>query len=296
MEGNVELTNFSFYYGNTVDEEAVGAIAYRNSDKRQQGLLVYDFEVNIVVVYDGTPDEPPIQHSIVGGERCQVVSIGLDDLHRELLSGTHKVLIKCFLEGDIIKDDQDRLSNLRRDFLRFAEPFREQKLFIGFAHFLQKYIDAKMLLKEERVLDAYHTLLEGLHYWGQLELIERGIHPESAVWEQITGLNTPVRKLYEELTVSTETLGQRVELALLAYEFSMISKLESSSALLLRVLRSRRNPWTIQELILHPELAPVGKELPIVMRKLVYQSLVKEVPIWRGVRSYGSEAIRYYTD
>ncbi|MGV2806779.1 hypothetical protein GNF85_24930, partial [Clostridium perfringens] len=128
---------------NTVDEEAVGAIAYRNSDKRQQGLLVYDFEVNIVVVYDGTPDEPPIQHSIVGGERCQVISIGLDGLHRELLSGTYKVLIKCFLEGDIIKDDQDRLSNLRRDFLRFAEPFREQKLFIGFAHFLQKYMDAK---------------------------------------------------------------------------------------------------------------------------------------------------------
>ena len=87
-----------------------------------------------------------------------------------------------------------------------------------------------MLLKEERGLDAYHTLLEGLHHWGQLELIERGIHPESAVWEQITGLNTPVRKLYEELTVSTETLGQRVELALLAYEFSMISKLESSAA------------------------------------------------------------------
>ena len=30
-----------------------------------------------------------------------------------------------------------------------------------------------MLLKEERGLDAYHTLLEGLHHWGQLELIER---------------------------------------------------------------------------------------------------------------------------
>ena len=47
-------------------------------------------------------------------------------------------------------------------------------MFIGFAHFLQKYMDAKMLLKEERVLDAYHTLLEGLHHWGELELIERG--------------------------------------------------------------------------------------------------------------------------
>ena len=83
--GNVELTNFSFYYGNTVDEDAVGAIAYRNSDK-SEGLLVYDFEVNIVVVYDGTPDEPP--SSILLWRGHAGVSIGLDDLHRELLSGT----------------------------------------------------------------------------------------------------------------------------------------------------------------------------------------------------------------
>jgi len=293
MEGNVELANFSFYYGNTVDEQAIGALAYRNSAKTMQGSLIHDFEVNIAVVYEGTPDEPPVQHSIVNGERCQVISVGLDDLHRELLSGTHKILIKCLLEGDIIKDNQDRLSNLRRDFLRFAEPFREQKLFIGFAHFLQKYVDAKTLLQDDRVLDAYHTLLEGLHYWAGLELIERGIHPESAVWEQITGLNTPVRKLYEELIISTETLGQRVELALLAYEFSMISKLESSSALLIRVLRSRRHPWTVQELTLHPELAPVSRELPIVMRKLVYRGLVKELPMWRDPRSHGTETIRY---
>ena len=57
------------------------------------------------------------------------------------------------------KDDQDRLSNLRRDFLRFAEPFREQNCLLDLPT-SQKYMDAKMLLKEERGLDAYHTLLE----------------------------------------------------------------------------------------------------------------------------------------
>ncbi|GAB6927191.1 hypothetical protein JCM10914A_11740 [Paenibacillus sp. JCM 10914] len=289
----MELTNYSFYYGNTVGEEAVGAIAYHPAHKALHGSLVHDFDVHLVVVYEGLPDEPPIQHTIVGGERCQVLSIGMDELQFELLRGTHKVLIKCFLEGEIITDTMERLSVLRRDFLRFAEPIREQKMFIGFAHFLQKYMDAKMLLKEHRVLDAYHTLLEGLKHWAELELIERGIHPESAVWEQITGLNTPVRKLYEELTVSTETLEQRVELALLAYEFSVSSKMESCSALLLRVLRGRRNPWTVQEMIQHPELIAIRTELPIVLRKLVYRNIVHEVPLWKETRPHGSEPLRY---
>ncbi|CAM3695030.1 MULTISPECIES: nucleotidyltransferase-like protein [Paenibacillus] len=292
----MELANFSLYYGNTVDEGAIGAIAYRNKNDAVLGSPVHDFEMNLVVVYDGIPDEPPNQHSVVNGDRCQVISIGMDALEHELLEGEHKVLIRCFLEGDIISDHEDRLAKLRRDFLRFAEPIRERKLFIGFAHFLQKYVDIKLLIKQDRILDAYHTLLDGLHCWAELELIERGIHPEIAVWEQMTGLNTPVRKLYEELTVSTETLDQRLELALLAYEFSMVSKLEKCAALLLRVMRSRRTPWTIQELILHPELAPVAAELQIVLRNLVYRSLVKEAPVCKESRHNGFSTIRYYSE
>ena len=287
--GKRGINQLFFYYGNTVDEDAVGAIAYRNSDKRQQGLLVYDFEVNIVVVYDGTPDEPPIQHSIVGGERCQVISIGLDDLHRELLSGTHKVLIKCFLEGDIIKTTKIACpicAVISSGLLNRSG----SKIVYWICPLLTKVYGCQDAL-EGRAWPGCYPLLEGLHHWGQLELIERGIHPESAVWEQITGLNTPVRKLYEELTVSTETLGQRVELALLAYEFSMISKLESSAA---RCSRPRQKPAEPGRYLF--SLSWHLQPLPIVMRKLVYQSLVKEVPMWRGVRSYGTEAIRYYTD
>lgn len=291
----MELTNFSLYYGNSVDKDAVGAIAYRNKDNAVFGSVVHDFQTNIVVVYEDEVDEPHIEHFMVRGEHCQVMNVAMDDFCEQLLSGTHKVLLKCLLEGDIIKDSDDRLYNMRRDFLTFEEPIRERKLFIRYANFLQKYVDAKMLMKKERVLDAYFSTLEGLHHWAELELMERGIHPNAAVWDQVTGLNTPVRKLYEELTESTETLGQRVELVLLACDFSTVSKLEYCAAPLLRLLRSRRSPWTMQELMLHPELQPLRSEMPIVLRQLIYRSIVKEAAIWKEARSH-HEPVRYYAE
>lgn len=289
----MELTNLSFYYSNSVDEEAVGAIAYRNLDNTFHGSLVHDFDVNIVVIYEREVDEPAVQHTIMRGEHCQVLNVRMDELQQGLLSGQDNVLLKCFLEGEIISDSDGRLAILRRDFLRFSGSLREQQLFIGFARFLKKYVDAKVHMKDGRVMDAYHSILGGLHHWAEIELIERGIHPESAVWEQIMGLNTPVRKLYEELTVSNETLGQRIELVLLACEFSMISKMADCSAVLLRILRSRRTPWTVQELMQHPELEAVSDELALVLRKLVYRKHVKEVPVWKETLFYGCEHIRY---
>ncbi|WP_106766946.1 nucleotidyltransferase-like protein [Paenibacillus faecalis] len=289
----MELTNFSFFYSNSVDEEAVGAIAYRNSENTFHGSLVHDFDISIVVVYKDDVDEPAVRHTILQGEQCQVLSVGIDKLQRKLLTGQNHVFLKCILEGEIISDTNEQLAVLKRDFLRFSGLRRDHLLLIGFARFLQKYMDAKIHMKNGRIMDAYQSILGGLYHWAEIELIERGIHPEAAVWEQITGLNTPVRKLYEELTVSTETLDQRIELVLLACEFSMVSKIADCSSILLRILRSRRTPWTVQELMQHPDLESVSSELPLILRKLVYCSLVKEVPVWKETVLYGCEHIRY---
>lgn len=292
----MELTNFSFYYSNSVDDEAVGAIAYRNSGNTFTGVPIHDFDLNLIIIYEREVDEPVLQHAIISGEHCQVMSVGMVELQEALFSGQDSMLLKCMMDGEIINDKDGRLAVLRSDFLGFAGSLREQQLFVAFAHFLRKYADAKLHMKNGRELDAYQSIIGGLHYWAEIELIERGIHPESAVFEQIIGLNTPVRKLFEELTESTETLGQRIELVMLAFEFSMTSKLVDCSAVLLRTLRSRRMPWTIQELMQHPELEPVSNELPLILRKLVYRKLVKEVSAWKETTLYGYEHIRYSID
>ncbi|WP_054957388.1 nucleotidyltransferase-like protein [Paenibacillus dakarensis] len=293
----MELTNFSFYYSNSVDGDAVGAITYRNTGNSFNGSLFRDdFDINIVIIYETKVDEPSVRHTMMHGEKCQVLSVGMDQLQNILLSGRDHFLFKCFLDGEIINDHDGRIALLRSEFLRFTGSLREQQLFVGFAHFLRKYSDAKVHMNDGRIMDAYLSTLGGLQHWAEIELIERGIHPDTAVFEQIMGLNTPVRKLYEELTDSSETLVQRIELVLLACEFSMTSKMADCCTILLRVFRSRRLPWTIQELMQHPALEPISSELPLVLRKLVYRKLVKESSGWTENRLYGSEHIRYSID
>lgn len=288
----MELTNFSLYYKNSIDEKALGAIAFSRRTDSFRGFHIHDFDTNMVVVYEEKQLEPTVRHYKIWGERCQTVSVGLEDMERKLVEGDD-LLLKCLLEGDIIKDSNGRLAQLRGDFLRFEGPVKEEKLFKAFARFLQNYLEAKAHMRQDHFLDAYQSIMAGLHHWAEIELVERGIHPESVVWDQITGLNTPVRKLYEELTESKETLGQRIELVLIACEFSISSKMADCTILLLRILRSRKQPWTIQELMEHPMLEKVRYELPLVLRKLVYRSLVKEVGYLKESGKFGCEQIRY---
>ncbi|NMO98247.1 nucleotidyltransferase-like protein [Paenibacillus lemnae] len=289
----MELANFSLYYNNSVDAKALGAVVYRNRTAGFSGSLAHDFELNLLVVYEGEMTEPEVQHIHVLGERCQMFNLSIDELQHELITAENHMILKCIMDGSLIKDTEGKLSELRREFLTFGGSLREQKLFVGFARFLRHYVDAKTHLKNKHVLDAFLSMMEGLQQWARIELIQRGIHPEDAVWEQMSGLNTPVRKLYEELTDSSETLAQRIELALLACEFSVISKMAEYSQPLMRILRSRKLPWSIQELMQHPMMEQVSTELPLVLRKLVYRSLIHEAVGWKEAHRTGSEHIRY---
>ncbi|WP_397332581.1 nucleotidyltransferase-like protein [Paenibacillus sp. JSM ZJ436] len=294
MEGIVELANFSLYYRYSVNENALGAVAYRNRDSAFCGSLVHDFELNLLVVYEVEWDEPAVQHIQGLDKSFQLISVSLQELQEGLMNGEDSMIIRCLLNGDLIKDTDGRISQLRRDFLRFSGSLKEQKQFIGFARFLRHYVDTKTHLRHKNMLDAYQSITESLRYWACIELIDRDIHPEFAIWEQVSGLNTPVRKLYEELTLSSETLLQRIELVLLACEFSVLSRMADYSAPLVRILRSRKLPWTIQELMLHPAMEPVLDDLPLMIRKLSYRSIIHEEAGWKESLRPGWDHIRYY--
>ena len=292
----MELTNFSFYYINTIDDEAVGALAYRSKGDSFLGSFIRDFDIHIVVVYEKEVNGPPVQQCLLRGERCQITNLNMEQFQQRLIRGNDELLLKCIQKGELIKDSGGKLAALKSDFSRCHGAIKDQMLFVSYARFLKKYLDAKQYVKESRIMDAYLHVLEGLYHWAELELIERGIQPGAELLDQVTGLNTPVRKLYDELTLSKETVGQRVELVLLACEFSVASKMGACTGLLLDVLKSRRKPWSIEDLMEHPALSLVREELPLVMRKLVYRNFVMEVAGGRDMFKLGCEPIRYYTD
>jgi hypothetical protein len=193
------------------------------------------------------------------------------------LSGENRNAVQWLMQGDIMLDRGDQLKSLRKEMSDFAKLLREQRLFTEFSLFYRKYLLAKQYVQSGHHLDAYCNILEALAHWAHIAVIEEGAQPEVMVWEQVKQYNLGIYKLYEELTLSTETMGQRVKLVLLACEFSVMSKMKQCCALLLRIIQSRQEPWTASELCDHPLLSGLHAETSLMLRKLAERSFIREV-------------------
>ncbi|MDR6555602.1 nucleotidyltransferase-like protein [Paenibacillus qinlingensis] len=193
--------------------------------------------------------------------------------------GVNRNILHWLLKGEILLDQNTYLEGLRHRILEFPGDLREHKLLIEFSHFLRKYLQSKEYVLDEHILDAYNNILEALHHWARIVIVEDGYHPEITVWRQIRAINPGVYKLYEELTMSKETLKQRVQLVLLACEFSVMSKMERCCEAFIQILRDSEQPLSSNELQHHAQLVEIKSELPLLLNKLVKKGLIKEVAV-----------------
>nr|WP_244661187.1 nucleotidyltransferase-like protein [Paenibacillus sp. CFBP 13594] len=295
MEGIVELKNLAFLSEQSEETGAVGAIAYSHPGERFHGSLIQDFELLVLVVHNDDQLKSAVGHYRYGDLRYQMIYASRHELKSSVVTGNHNNLTQCLIEGEIIWEADSALSDLREELSTFGAELREQMLLHEFTSFLRMYVEAKRHIQEGHVVDAYYNVLEALGNWARIVLIEQGIYPDHAVWTHVQNLDRALWKLYQELTVSSETLEQRVELVLLACEFSVMSKMSECSELLLRVLRSRKEPWSMNELVHHPQLRFVREDLPLVIRKLVFRTIVKESAGWPSIGGEGRE-IRYWIE
>lgn len=274
----MEPTFFSFVDEGSVGREAIGAIGYRQDSGKFHGSLLHDFELLILAVCDELPETKlAVEHCTNGDVHYQLLYIDRRDLRRWVTTGENQEVIHCFLQGDIIWDVRGELARLRDEIIFFGKEIREQRKFIEFSKFLKMYIEAKRYNYDKDFLDAYYSVLQALKHYARIELIDQGILPENCVWEHVRSLNSVVYKLFDELTDSKETLEQRIQLVLLACEFTAMSRMADCCSILLRILSSRKEAWSVQELVEHPELVQIKEEVPLIVRKLVYSSLIKEV-------------------
>ncbi|MFX3648189.1 MAG: nucleotidyltransferase-like protein [Paenibacillus sp.] len=291
----MELKNLSFLSEQSEETGAVGAIAYSHPGERFHGSLIQDFELLVLVVHNDDQLKLAVGHYKYGDLRYQMIYASRHELESSVVTGNHNNLTQCLIDGEIIWEADNALSDLREELSAFGAELREQKLLHEFTCFLRMYVEAKRHILEGHVVDAYYNVLEALGNWARIVLIEQGIYPDHAVWTHVQNLDRALWKLYQELTVSSETLEQRVELVLLACEFSVMSKMSECSELLLRVIRSRKEPWSMNELVHHPQLRFVQEDLPLVIRKLVFRSIVKESAGWPSIGAEGRE-IRYWIE
>lgn len=241
--------------------------------------VIDGFDILLLIVSDDLLRNDFTTHYIKEGSRIQERWVNAEGLKLWILSGDNRSIIQWILQGDIILDRNDYLAKMKNKLFEFPPALREQKLLIEFSMFLRKYLLSKDYLQEGQVFDAYSNVLEALFQWAHLAIIEAGYHPEVTVWQQIHRINAGVYRLYEELALSKETIEQRIELVLLACEFSVMAKTGKYCSLLIRIINSRSEPWTPMELVEHPELKGLHIEMILVLHNLVKRHLIKEVAV-----------------
>jgi hypothetical protein len=255
----------------------ISVIAYHNTTPFPSHTDTYD--LLIVVVAEQENITRSLFHYIKEGCRIQERWITPVDLELWLINGENRNIIYWISQGEILVDGNTYLESLRQRLFEFPELLKEQKLLMEFSLFVSKFVQSKEYLAEEHYLDAYSNILEALHHWARIVIIEEGSHPELTVWRQVRLINPGVYKLYEELTLSSETLRQRVELVILACEFSVMSKMKSCCKLLLRILEDRKDPWRVDEIQSHIDLLHIRINISLILNKLVKKSLIREVAV-----------------
>jgi hypothetical protein len=261
-------------YRNDSDIMSVTAIENPN----QLPSLTDGFDLLLLIVTRSPERANHIHHYIKDNRRIQEKWIHPAQLE-PWVKGDNRNLMQWLLKGEIVLDRDTYLEGLRHKVLEFPIELREHKLLLEFSRFLRTYLQSKEYLLDEHLLDAYNNILEALQCWARIVILEEGHHPEITVWRQIRYMNPGVYKLYEELTTSKETVKQRVQLVLLACEFSVMSKMELCCRPLLDILASRELPWSASELQQHPVLKDISGTLPLLLNKLVKKSLIQEVAV-----------------
>ncbi|OMF34737.1 hypothetical protein BK133_12090 [Paenibacillus sp. FSL H8-0548] len=255
--------------------------------------LIDGLDSLVLVVTTNESAHNGTEHVQIEGKRVLIRTISTNGLKEWLASGENRNIIEWLVQGEILLDSDGYLSSVRENLLQFPYEMRAQKQFAEFAGFLRTYLQAKQDLIDGNLLDAYSHTLTALHHWAHIVLIEEGRHPELTVWKQLKRVHPGIYKLYEELTVSPETLEQRVQLVMLGCEFSVMSKMKTSCSLLIDILGSREEPWSIAELQAHSSIHILHVDLSLILQKLVKREYIREVAVMHELADIGALELRY---
>ncbi|HZG57643.1 nucleotidyltransferase-like protein [Paenibacillus sp.] len=243
----------------------------------QFSALIDGFDALVIVVTDADREHCFTHHYSKDNTYIQERWYDRATLESLLAPGGNRDVQQWLVTGEIVLDKEGFLEEKRETLLSVSPEKREQRLFREFSLFLRHFLLSRNNLEAGDLLDAHSHILTAVHHWAKISVIENGHVPELTVWKQVRTINPGIFKLYEELSMNSETLEQRVRLAHLACDFSVMSKLKDCCRPLLRILSSRPEPWSATELERHPELRSMQTELHLILKKLVRRSLIQEV-------------------
>lgn len=219
-----------------------------------------------------------LHYYIEDGKHIQERWMSKVEFFNRIINETDEELISYLKNSRVAVDKDARVTQIQKEIIEFSANLQEQKLFVEFCKFLHAFTQSRRFLNEGYYLDAYTYILSAIKHWAHIVIIESGALPTSRVWDQVYHVNIGVYKLYEELTSSQETVEKRVQLLLLACEFSVLAKLKTCCTYLFRLMRTKKQPWSIHELTSALNEQFMNRiDLTLLLKKLLKRGLVLQV-------------------
>ncbi|MBP1930262.1 nucleotidyltransferase-like protein [Ammoniphilus resinae] len=223
-----------------------------------------------------------ISHHKYNGKIIEKRRMDQKEIYQSVFEDNHRQVTQWLLLGEVLSDPRGIVASLRADLSNRDSFYYQKRIYIEFAGVVRKHSEAKEFLKEGHMLDSFNSTLQCLHHWARLAIMEAGEHPETTVWEQLKTIDPTVYKLYDELVTSKEPLDKRIELLLLALDFTVLSKMEYCVQFILDILKSRKAPWTVEEILMHPSIADRNFDLLLLLEKMSKRSIIREGTISRN--------------
>ncbi|MFC0190346.1 nucleotidyltransferase-like protein [Fictibacillus aquaticus] len=217
-----------------------------------------------------------IKHYEFDNKKAALHIVTEDQLNNWLLLGSNRRAVEWVLNGKVLFNRNEYVTRLRDRLHEFPIQERTKKIGLEFAKLLRRYYDGKELSHSGQYLDAFNNIMHALHHMARLAVVEHGFYPEVTVWNQVKMIEPEIYKLYEELVTGNETLDKRIELLLLASEFSLTSKTKLGASHLLNVM-GEKEEWTYQELMDHPETSAYAIDLTVLLEHLIDRGFLKTI-------------------
>ncbi len=235
------------------------------------------FDVILFIIVERAEDSWQVKHYEFEDKKAALHVVDLQQLNEWLMLGSHRRVVDWVVNGKVLFDRNEFVDALKKRINDFPLAERKKKIGIEFAKLVRRFSDGKELYYAGHYLDAYNNIIHALHHLARLSVIEHGFYPEVTVWNQVRQIEPEIYKLYEELTSSDEPIHKRIELLLLANEFSLSSKTELGSRHLKNIMQTKVDSWSFYELMQHPEMEDYKIDLGAMIEHLIEKEYIQVV-------------------
>lgn len=259
-------------------EETLGILVLEKTKTNNPLTEQFDALIIVLVKNEGNLDSHynmNVEHYYIENNSIAVHVITANSFLKWLPSENYRRNLLWVINGQIVFDRDDYIANLKKNLFDNPIETRKKKIAIEFAKLIRCCSIGKELYEGKQYLDAFNEMVKALHHLGRLSVIEHGFYPEITVWNQVKRIEPEVYALYLELVESNELIEKRVQLLLLAIEFAISSRTRIGSSYLIEVMKTKKDTWTILELLNEPKLRELAIDLEVLLQYLSAKNIVQ---------------------